>query len=247
MNHLTHLSTVGSAAGTIHDLTYDWYTRPNTGGLNIGSITDNRSVKVGPDGVNTDETQTYTYDPLYRLTHAIGVWGTKAYAYDAMGNPTGFAGLVNRTLTFTGQQVTSGTGLSGVTYDGFGNTTHRVIDGVTWDYAWIGLNHLASATRNGTVVAQMTYDADGHRAKKVFTPSTGPTVTTIYFGNFYEKRTYSDGSPARHTVNVFAAGQLLVSVTRAGAIEPQRCIRRRSATRGWAYPCSLRWDSRPRC
>ena len=218
VNHLTHLSTVGSAAGTIHDLTYDWYTRPNTGGLNIGSITDNRSVKVGPDGVNTDETQTYTYDPLYRLTQAIGVWGTKAYAYDAMGNPTGFAGLVNRTLTFTGQQVTSGTGLSGVTYDGFGNTTHRVIDGVTWDYAWIGLNHLASATRNGTVVAQMTYDADGHRAKKVFTPSTGPTVTTIYFGNFYEKRTYSDGSPARHTVNVFAAGQLLVSVTRAGAI-----------------------------
>ena len=31
-------------------------------------------------------------------------------------------------------------------------------------------------------------------------------------------RTYSDGSPARHTVNVFAAGQLLVSVTRAGTI-----------------------------
>src|SRR5207248_6128535 len=155
---------------------------------------------------------------LSRLTQAAGVWGTKAYAYDALGNPTAFAGLVNRTLTFTGQQVTTGTGLSNVTYDGFGNTTHRVIDGVTWDYTFVGENHLASASRNGAVVAQMTYDADGHRTKKMFTPSSGPTVTTTYFSNLYEMRTYSDGSPARHTVNVFAAGQLLVSVTRSGTI-----------------------------
>lgn len=218
VNHITRLSTVGTTAGTIQDLTYDWYTRPNTGGLNIGSITDNRPSKVGADGVNTDETQAYTYDALYRLKQADGVWGTKAYAYDAIGNPTGFAGLVSRTLTFTGQQVTSGTGLSAVTYDGFGNTAHRVIDGATWDYAWTGQNHLASASRNGTTVAQMTYDSDGHRVKKVFTPFSGPTVTTIYFDKLYEMRTYSDGSPARHTVNVFAGGQLLVSVTRAGNI-----------------------------
>src|SRR5215475_7532637 len=64
----------------------------------------------------------------------------------------------------------------------------------------------------------MIYDAEGHRTKKVFTPSSGPTVTTIYFDKMYEMRTYSDASPARHTVNVYAAGQLLVSYTRAGNI-----------------------------
>ena len=146
------------------------------------------------------------------------MWGTKSYAYDAVGNPTAFGGLVNRTLAFTGTQVTSGTGLTGVSYDAAGNMTHKVIDGVAWDYAWTGEGQLAAAKKNDALLAQMTYDADGQRVKKVYSPSTGPTVTTTYIGKLYEKRVFSDGSPDRHTLHLFANGQHIESVTKSGAI-----------------------------
>jgi RHS repeat-associated protein len=209
VNHLTSLAT--SRGDTIlQNLSYDWYGRPNTGGLNLGSITDNRPSKIAADGSITDETQTYAYDPLYRLTEATGAWGAttpntyvqKRYEYDSIGNPTAFGGVTDRTLTFNGQQVDTVTGL----------------DGVAWTYTWTAENRLASATKDGVLTARMTYDFSGERAKKVFTPGSGLTVTTTYIGQMYEKRTYSDGSPDRNTVHVFANGQLLASATTAGRV-----------------------------
>jgi RHS repeat-associated protein len=226
MGHMTRLSTSKGSA-MLQDLTYDWYSLPNTGGLNVGAITDNRTNKISvgvgctqTPGCNTDETQSYTYDQLGRLTAASGVWGTKPYVYNSVGNPTTFGGVITRTLNFTGQQVTSGTGLANVLYDALGNMLHREIDGATWDYTWTAEGRLASATKNGAAVptAQMIYDTDGNRVKKVFTPLTGSSVTTFYIDQAYEKRTYGDGSPERHTINLFAHGQLIASVTTVGNI-----------------------------
>lgn len=93
-----------------------------------------------------------------------------------------------------------------------------MLDGATWDYGWTGEGNLATAAKNGLLLARMTYDADGQRARKVYSPANGPTVDTIYIGNMYEKRTYSDGSPARHTIHLLANGLHVHSVTRAGAI-----------------------------
>ena len=109
MGHLTTLATRRGSNPALQDLTYDWYGRPNSGGLNIGSITDNRAAKTCADGSNADETQVYSYDALYRLSQADGIWGTKAFVYSAIGNPTTFGG---RTLNFAGQQLVSGTGLA---------------------------------------------------------------------------------------------------------------------------------------
>ncbi len=221
MGHLTHLSTMRGAA-VLQDLTYDWYGRPNTGGLNVGSITDNRVNvnKLCSDGSNTDETQAYTYDSLYRLTQADGVWGSKPYAYSSIGNPITFGGLTTRTLNFIGQQVMSGTGLSQVEYDpSTGNMTHKKLDGVESTYDWTAEGRLSTIKKGNLVVAQMTYDAEGQRAKKVSSPSrNGTDTTTTYIGAMYEKRTYSDASPERHTMHLFGNGQLVASVTKTGNI-----------------------------
>jgi len=106
VNHLTSLATARGDT-ILQNLGYDWYSRANTAGLNLGSITDNRPSKVAADGSITDETQTYTHDPLYRLTEATGAWGAttpntyvqKRYEYDSIGNPTTFGGVTDRTLT----------------------------------------------------------------------------------------------------------------------------------------------------
>ncbi len=216
MNHLTSLATTKGST-QLQNLTYDWYTAPNTGGLNIGSISDLRANKIAPDGSNTDEAQSFTYDALYRLTQDVGVWGTKSYTYDAMGNATAFGGVVNRTVAYDDMQAVSGTGFS-AGYDDSGNMIHKVLDGTTWDYAWTVDNRLASATKNGILSSQMVYGADGQRVKKIFFPASGPTVTTTYIGNVYEKRAYGDSSPERHTIHLYANGQLVASVTRSGNI-----------------------------
>jgi RHS repeat-associated protein len=217
MGHLSALSTT-KGANVLQDLTYDWYGRPNTSGLNLGSITDNRSSKLCSDGSNTDETQVYSYDDLYRITQADGVWGSKPYAYTVLGNPYTFGGLTTRTLNFTGQQVTSGTGLSNVTYDpATGNMTRKVLDGNDSEYGWTAEGLLAWVRTSGALTA-MTYDGQGQRVKKVYTPSTSGMVTTTYIGSMYEKRSYSDGSPERHTIHLFGNGQLVASLTMAGNI-----------------------------
>jgi RHS repeat-associated protein len=216
MDRVTSLVTMKGAT-TLQNLTYGF----DAAGLDVAFISDKRANKLSADGSNTDETQTYTYDPLRRLVGATGVWGSKTYKYGATGNVEVFGGLVARTLNYRnnwppGQQVLSGTGLSGVMYDTAGNMTHKVLDGVTWDYSWTAENRLASATRNGVTTAQMTYDADGDRVKKVSTVG-GTTVNTTYIGKMYEKRVYADGAQ-RHTINLYANGQLIATYTRTGAI-----------------------------
>ncbi len=219
MNHLTSLTT-SKGSTQLQNLTYDWYSAPNTGGLNLGSITDHRSNTIAPDGSNTTETQSFTYDSLYRLAQAVGVWGTKAYTYDVMGNPIGFGGVVNRTIFYDDMQAVSGTSLT-ASYDASGNMIHKVLDGTIWDYTWTVDNKLATASKNGALASQMIYGSDGQRVKKIFYPvkRKDPTVTTTYVGNIYEKRTYSDSTPERHTIYLYANGQLVASVTRSGSIQ----------------------------
>jgi RHS repeat-associated protein len=231
---LGHIKNILTKTGTteLQNLEYDWYSLPETGGMHIGSITDRRANRMtpgcNPDGTacNTDETQTYSYDALYRLTRATGIWGTKTYAYDSIGNVKAFGGVVNRSLTYgkvpgtsiDSQQVVSGTGLNGVTFDAAGNMTAKTLDGTSWEYGWTAEGRLTSVKKNGALTAQMTYDADGQRVKKVYTPAGGTAVTTTYFGNVYEKRTYGDGTPERHTLHVYGNGYLVASVTRTGPI-----------------------------
>ena len=55
--HLTTLSTK-SGETALQDLAYDWYGRPNTGGLNIGAIRDNRANKIVLDAFGNLTTPT---------------------------------------------------------------------------------------------------------------------------------------------------------------------------------------------
>ncbi|NUS72391.1 MAG: RHS repeat-associated core domain-containing protein [Corynebacteriales bacterium] len=62
-------------------------------------------------------------------------------------------------------------------YDDAGNTTRRVVGGVTQDLTWDSEGHLASATSNGNTTS-FIYDASGQRLIK-----KDPTGTTLYLGN----------------------------------------------------------------
>jgi RHS repeat-associated protein len=95
--------------------------------------------------------------------------------------------------------------------------THKAMDGGTWDYTWTKDNFLETVSKDGLLTAEMTYDAWGQRSKKVFHAASGATVTTLYFGKTYEKRTYSDGALAQHTIYIYANGQAIAQWTKAGS------------------------------
>jgi RHS repeat-associated protein len=225
LGRLLSLRTTDRTGAAIQDLAYDW---ESMSGITVGSITDRRPDKSFRDPVTgaliptTDETQVYGYDDAYRLTSATGVWGTKTYAYDAIGNATGFGGVTARTLQYDGQQLTGGTGLADVRYDSAGNMMHRVLDGTSWDYEWTATGQLERVHKMGLPIADMVYDVDGKRTQKVFYPGGDPSraVTTTYVGNTYEERAFADdggGLRTEHTLHVLVGDQVLLSVTRVGA------------------------------
>jgi RHS repeat-associated protein len=216
MGHLTSV-VAKKDAYELQKLNYYWYSGTNSGGVNLGWIEDARANKV-IGNVNTDETQHYAYDELNRLRTASGVWGVpKAYDYDAIGNPYNFGGITQRTLSFTGQQVTSGTNLSNVSYDAAGNMKHKVLDGVTWDYTWDSEGFLVSAARAGATTT-MAYDASGQRVSKLFAPVGRVAIVTVYVDRLYEKRMFSDGRTPLHTLHIYANGQLIASRTVASNV-----------------------------
>jgi len=104
-------------------------------------------------------TQNYTYgnsDWKDQMTAHAG----NAISYDAMGNPTGFAGY---TLTWDkGRQLTSFTGLGMnifYTYDASGRRIQQIVNGTTINYTYSG--NLLMRQSDGVNNMDFQYDASG--------------------------------------------------------------------------------------
>lgn len=132
------------------------------------------------DSVNgTNRSFSWGYDRLYRLTNetisGAAPTGTINYRMDAVGNRTnrtsGIAGILTTNNYFDANDwldIDSTTNNGSAWFDANGNT--RTNGATTYLYDWA--NRLTNAN-NGAVV--ITYDADGHRMKKV-----AGGVTTLY-------------------------------------------------------------------
>ena len=84
------------------------------------------SITAINDLLDPTKTKTYTYDALYRLTQATGLWGTIQYNYDPVGNrttETSNSGVTN--YNYTANKLIASTGAKSFAfgYDNNGNTT----------------------------------------------------------------------------------------------------------------------------
>ncbi|XXF80123.1 RHS repeat-associated core domain-containing protein [Myxococcaceae bacterium GXIMD 01537] len=129
----------------------------------------NRVTQTTPDF-----TETYAYDPLYRLTEVTRNGSpSESYRYDAAGNRTS-------SLTRAGwnygdrNELISHSGAS-FTYDRNGNLETKTEGPDVWKYTWTADNQLARVMKNGTEVARFSYDALDRRVEK-----TAGAVTTTY-------------------------------------------------------------------
>jgi RHS repeat-associated protein len=134
----------------------------------------------------TSFTQSYKYDPLYRLTEAKEVTGaninwTQAFGYDIYGNRTSFAKTIGGVSTNGTPSVSASTNRftsAGFSYDKNGNVTAD-IDPVTSQARQTAFNgdnkQVEVKDANGNSIGKYYYDGEGNRVKKVTA-----TETTIF-------------------------------------------------------------------
>ena len=132
-----------------------------------------------------EETQTFEYDSLYRLTSASATGGLANYSENYGYNPTtgnleakGSLGL----QYYDSAHVHAVTNAGSNTYgsDANGNQTTRTIAGQTVTLGYDAENRLVSAT-GANLSAQFTFDGDGRRVKSVV---NGETI--LFAGGHYE-------------------------------------------------------------
>ena len=128
-------------------------------------------VALGNSAGATPATETYSYDPLYRLTGVSGPSGAaiEAYTYSKTGDRLSKTGNGLATGTYGYQANThwlTSIGNSARTYDANGNTTGSASGGETFGYGYNGRNRLTVVQRNGQTVTTYAYNAIGQRIAK---------------------------------------------------------------------------------
>jgi len=116
-------------------------------------------------------TETYSYDPLYRLT-GITDNGTalETVTYNQTGDRLSKTapGLATGAYLYTtGTHQLASIGNAAQANDANGNTTGSVMGGNTYGFAYNGRNRLTLVQLNGQTVASYTYNALGERIGKV--------------------------------------------------------------------------------
>ena len=133
--------------------------------------------------------ETYSYDPLYRLTSVSDSSDTaiEAYTYSRTGDRLSKTGSGLATGAYGYQANThwlTSIGNGARTYDANGNTIGSANSGETYGYGYNGRNRLTVLQRNGQTVATYAYNAAGQRIAK--TASLPQSVA--------ERFTYDEGS-----------------------------------------------------
>jgi YD repeat-containing protein len=131
--------------------------------------------------------QTYAYDQLNRLTAATEAGGwSQTYGYDRYGNrwvssSSGpFPGEPHEPTVQTNFDATNNRiGVDNSIFDSAGNQTYFA----PWTLGYDAENRMTTVSSGDSGNAQYSYDGDGRRVKKTWTPNAGTPLTTYFVYN----------------------------------------------------------------
>ncbi|MCI0530022.1 MAG: RHS repeat-associated core domain-containing protein, partial [Nitrospira sp.] len=166
------------------------------------------NVKQITDNLISNNSQTFVYDYLNRLTSAQAtVYGTITYAYNEIGNMTSNSQIGNYTYPTNGirPHAVTQAGATVYGYDNNGNMTTGAGRTIAYDYE----NRPTSITISGQTTT-FVYDGDGGRVKKI-----GGGLTMTYIGKLYECVTGGSGTTCKKYI--YAGSERVAMVPVAGS------------------------------
>jgi len=180
---LASMATAGPDGVTVQSFAYS-YDSAN----NVLSIDDQR------EGEGTkDQTQSFVYDDLYRLTGASLADGGMSWSYDVVGNITGR----NSTLPEgkyhepemlygdgAGPYALTAAGDKRFEYDANGNLIGMPGQALEFDAE----DRLVKVAKDDGTAVEMVYDHQGQRRLKRVTAADGTVARTVYADPLYEVR-----------------------------------------------------------
>lgn len=190
-------------------------------------------------------TETYSYDPLYRLTAITEADGStlESVTYNQTGDRLSKTGTGLATGAYSYNPNTHqliGTGNAARTVDANGNTTVISQAGSTFGFGYNARNRLALVQLNQSTVAIYTYDANGERVEKVVGNSTerynyhsGSLVLSEY-GVINRDYVYLDGIPVAN-LDIQGTSTSITYVT-ADQLGTPRAVSDASGVTVWVWP-----------
>ncbi|WNL45330.1 RHS repeat-associated core domain-containing protein [Dyella sp. BiH032] len=187
--------------------------------------------------------ETYSYDPLYRLTGLKDAQGQaiEAYTYNKTGDRLSKTGNGLATGTYgyqTGTHWLTSIGNSARTYDANGNTTGSASGGDTFGYGYNDRNRMTVVQRNGQTIANYAYNAMGQRVSKA-------AVNQRFVYDEYDQlvgeygaigRTYVRlGSLPVAVVDMYASGSQ-ISYVHVDSLGSPRAIANSAGATIWQWP-----------
>jgi RHS repeat-associated protein len=161
----------------------------------------NRQSKVSDGG-----SESYNYDPVYRLTQAATPRGTENYSYDAVGNRLSGPGPKDTKYQYNaGNQMIFGR-ILGYLYDNNGNQTSRggSAPEKSWNGTWDYENRLVRMEKDKGAekhTVSFKYDPQGRRIEKKLTTTIGAATkisswTYVYDNDNIALEIYTDPAGA---------------------------------------------------
>ncbi len=160
--------------------------------MNLRSLGDNIVVSATQTITSNN---TFTYDDVGRLTSGTGLYGTRAYTYDKVGNrlsevrtpisgtavTQAYAYTANTNRLATVKQGT--TTLRAFTYDAAGNITRDTRGTTQYNYNISSAGRIARVAVGTSVRADYVYDGKSRLASRVTQNQAGAGTTRLFHDN----------------------------------------------------------------
>jgi RHS repeat-associated protein len=193
----------------------------------LGQVTrvDDLRAQTLVGGVESSESQSFTYDPLGRLKSAQGAsYGQATYGYDATGRmlkkgAVSFAhGSLDITATRGAEFVAS------QRYDLAGDLIARSDASGELKLEYDDDRRPVVFRKGGEVILEARYNYFGERVEKVYTDPSGQRITTRYVDGFEERQSAAQPGTHAWTKQVIAPGIGLIASKTMGQIAGQAVL-----------------------
>ena len=190
-------------------------------------------------------TETYTYDPLYRLTGVNDGLGAviESYTYNKTGDrlsKTSTGGLATGAYGYqSGTHWLTSIGNAARSYDSNGNTTAIASAGQTFGYGYDDRNRLTVAQANNVTVSTYSYNTLGERIAKLSTAPQAISERFVYkndgqilgeYGTSNRDYAWMDNLPVA-TIDDSGATSFVI----ADALGAPRSVTNTSGTQVWQW------------